>query len=456
MTALASCSNRRNHKEPYSPTSRLLGYHVNLPNTLTRLAEQGAVSRADLQSVLEANKAWFQGRKRVETQPFMGPGSRPGADANSVRKLVLDQGHGNGLNLRGKDLAWANLTRSTEQYEDLFGFQMDGAVLSGLCQPGFKGAYKREDGQVVWRSFTDLHDANMLGAELRLADLSCADLREALLLGADLTQANLRSTDLYGADLRWAEFVGTDLTNADVGRANLAGVLYEPLAGALPEITSFISARNISSMRWGASPAGLMELREAFKKSGLRDQERAMTFAIRRSGRLRAAREGVFSRFQAVSSLVLFEWTTGYGMYPWRALIVLVGLIPAFAVPYGVALFVTGRSGIWALRMKDAVHSSAKSRAKRVSMKTATTGGVAKRTYALFRAMRIALYFSVLSAFRVGFREANIGEWIERLQSREYVLRATGWVRTMAGFQSLISVYLLAMWSLTLFGRPFD
>jgi hypothetical protein len=29
-------------------------------------------------------------------------------------------------------------------------------------------------------------------------------------------------------------------------------------------------------------------------------------------------------------------------------------------------------------------------------------------------------------------------------------------VRTVAGFQSLTSVYLLALWAITFFGNPFD
>jgi len=67
----------------------------------------------------------------------------------------------------------------------------------------------------------------------------------------------------------------------------------------------------------------------------------------------------------------------------------------------------------------------------------------------------IGLYFSLLSAFSLGWRELNVGMWIARVQSREYVLRATGWVRTVSGIQSLLSVYLLALWVLTYFGRPF-
>ena len=33
---------------------------------------------------------------------------------------------------------------------------------------------------------------------------------------------------------------------------------------------------------------------------------------------------------------------------------------------------------------------------------------------------------------------------------------ATGWPRSVAGLQSLLSIYLLALWVLTYFGRPFD
>lgn len=38
---------------------------------------------------------------------------------------------------------------------------------------------------------------------------------------------------------------------------------------------------------------------------------------------------------------------------------------------------------------------------------------------------------------------------------REYDLKAVGWARTVSGFQSLLSVYMLALWVLTYFGRPF-
>jgi len=72
------------------------------------------------------------------------------------------------------------------------------------------------------------------------------------------------------------------------------------------------------------------------------------------------------------------------------------------------------------------------------------------------RMLRLSLYFSLLSAFYLGWGELSVGTWISRLQMREYNLRATGWVRTFCGLQSLLSVYMLALWVLTYFGRPFE
>jgi hypothetical protein len=73
-----------------------------------------------------------------------------------------------------------------------------------------------------------------------------------------------------------------------------------------------------------------------------------------------------------------------------------------------------------------------------------------------FKAIKTGFFFSFLSAFSIGWREINIRNWIVRLQRQEYILRATGWVRTVSGLQSLISIYLLSLWILTYFGRLFE
>jgi hypothetical protein len=64
------------------------------------------------------------------------------------------------------------------------------------------------------------------------------------------------------------------------------------------------------------------------------------------------------------------------------------------------------------------------------------------------------MFFSLMSAFNIGFRDANFGRWLELLTQRECDLKAVGWARTATGFQSVASVYLIALWVLTYFGRP--
>jgi len=56
---------------------------------------------------------------------------------------------------------------------------------------------------------------------------------------------------------------------------------------------------------------------------------------------------------------------------------------------------------------------------------------------------RAALFFSLMSAFNIGFHEINFGIWLPKLTKREYNLKAVGWARTVPGFQSLLSVYLI-------------
>jgi len=73
-----------------------------------------------------------------------------------------------------------------------------------------------------------------------------------------------------------------------------------------------------------------------------------------------------------------------------------------------------------------------------------------------WQAIGWAAYFSLLSAFQIGYREFSVGSWLTRAQPRNFALESTGWVRTVSGIQSLLSVYLLAIWLLTYFGRPFQ
>jgi len=119
-------------------------------------------------------------------------------------------------------------------------------------------------------------------------------------------------------------------------------------------------------------------------------------------------------------------------------------LIPFFGLIYYIAIATAAKDGIWKVWIKDRIRMD--------------LGGIEPTKFSGrgLKAIAFSLYFSLLSAFSIGWRELNVGNWITKIQPHEYSLRPTGWVRTASGIQSLLSVYLLALWILTFFGRPFQ
>jgi hypothetical protein len=69
--------------------------------------------------------------------------------------------------------------------------------------------------------------------------------------------------------------------------------------------------------------------------------------------------------------------------------------------------------------------------------------------------LRASMFFSLMSAFNIGFRDINFGRWLRLLTRQEFDIKAVGWARVISGWQSLIGVFLIALWVLTYFGRPF-
>ena len=182
----------------------------------------------------------------------------------------------------------------------------------------------------------------------------------------------------------------------------------------------------------------LVSLRRAFNDAGYRRQERAITYAIKR------AEMQQMGGIERTFNFVLFDQTTKWGMSPWRALLILGVNILLFTFPYIIALRIHSTDGIWRVWVDTRVR--------------ADLGGSEpeKIQTGWWKALGIGFYFSILSSFHIGWRDLNVGSWIARVQRREYALRATGWIRTVSGCHSLISVYLLAIWALTYFGRPFE
>jgi len=90
-----------------------------------------------------------------------------------------------------------------------------------------KWLINEDGGERANLSDADLRGANLSWANLREANLSEADLRGANLSwanlrGADLREADLREANLRGANLSWANLRGADLREADLREADLS------------------------------------------------------------------------------------------------------------------------------------------------------------------------------------------------------------------------------------------
>jgi Pentapeptide repeats (8 copies) len=263
----------------------------------------------------------------------------------------------------------------------------------------------------------------------------------------DTWRANRCQAKLNKANLQEAILAEANLQGANLAGANLANAVYEPNLEKFPILWTLLNPDNhLERLVFYNSPAGLIALREAFKKAGMRTQERQVTYAIERTRRLKAWnpfwedkrpwREKLAGKSESLFSYVLFELPSHYGMAPERALWGLLGMIPGFALFYWIALqHGSGHSGLWMIVPTDRLtRGRGHERVVRIRPQTAKTWR--ERLRGESRMLRTGLYFSLLSAFHLGWREFNVGTWIARMQPREYTLRATGWVRTCNGLQS--------------------
>jgi hypothetical protein len=204
-----------------------------------------------------------------------------------------------------------------------------------------------------------------------------------------------------------------------------------------------------------------MELRAAYKSVSMRYMERLVTNLVKTEDQRANWKAGGWASIGSVLSLILFDWTSAYGLAPQRPLNILLSSILVFALIYWLGMRTgwkdTEICAVW--QTKLATSSDKKGIKKGVhgldGYYKIRLGE--KNLRSEVRLLRVALHLSILSAFHIGWKEFDIGMWIKQLQRRNYSLEVSrGWMRTLCGFQSLMSVYLVALWAITQFGRPFE
>jgi len=159
------------------------------------------------------------------------------------------------------------------------------------------------DSATITRSklaFTELQEAALSHASLIRCDLS----------HANLSSANLTGTKLNGSNLSGANLKGTRLAGADFSATNLSGAIFE--ADTLPDARLISQADSLSFLTYSSYPGALLELREAFKDGGYKDQCDQITAALQRK-----ATSSVGPVEQQFRKLA-FEYTCEYGLAPTR------------------------------------------------------------------------------------------------------------------------------------------
>jgi uncharacterized protein YjbI with pentapeptide repeats len=313
----------------------------------------------------------------------------------------------------------------------------------------------------------NLKFANLEGANLASADLTGADLEWANLNNADLTDTNLEDATLISASLVGARLQQTILANADFMNANLANAIYQPKLNSLPGLIGFLGANNFNRIKFenfNSSRAALTELRNAYMTLGIRSMEHSITAVIKHNDVLDGWAAGGWSGVESTLGYVFFYLSCNYGAAPVRPIEILLVSILLFAIPYRLSIAIANRHAgiiaIWTPKRFSHWNKITKIHNSPFMLSKQLTDSMVQKNKHKFiqqiRLWRLAIFFSLLSTFSIGWREINVGNWISHLQAREYTLKGKGWVRALAGFQSLLSAYLVVLWIVCYFGRPFE
>jgi len=357
--------------------------------------------------------------------------------------------------LADADLVKSDLRQAILTHADLNHAQLMRAKLSGAN-------LERANLSFANLNYAALRWTNLSSANLESANFTRTDMSHAKLAGAKLIKTNLTHANLSHADLERADLNGSRLHRADFTNANLNQAHYQPELGHLPNIIAFANSRNFRNMQFelGAGIAALAELRQAYSELRMRQMERQINAMLKVKDMHAAWEHGGWGYLEATLNYLLFYVTSDYGADPGGPLRIFLLFIILFMLPYSFALRYPTKKNlievIWPARHLLAKPSSDKKRILHKVLTYRSAATTAKAIKESFRLIRIAFFFSTLSAFQLGYSDLNVSNWIMRMQTRDYRLHGHGWVRVVSGAQAVLSAYLIVLWALTYFARPFE
>jgi len=335
--------------------------------------------------------------------------------------------------------------------------------------------------------YADLTGATLTGANLFRAHLQHAEIFCAALDKTNLSEANLSSANLTGSTLRSASLASTIFDNeSDFQDVNLEGTAFEPQS--LPSSANVHYALNLELLTFRYRQNQLIELRKRLRDAA-DEKEKNVTYAIKRrqaelawerctgsdaaevsrgwqpdpeARRLWASRSfvriGSYCIAYAFNRIGL-DLTIQYGMNPARPLVLIAMFWAIFAIVYTWFIRRSTLSRIHYVRKRELRHGTVTLDVPIRPKPLTVPKGMAKwRVLASREAYiwRLAALFSLMAALNLGFKGVDFGRWLRMLTKREYELKPVGWIRTLSGIQSLLSVFLLALFIYSAFGHPFS
>lgn len=308
-------------------------------------------------------------------------------------------------------------------------------------------------------------------ASLDEANFRGSDLTGSIFLGASLKKASFDFWSPNGekrpTNLTRVKFLGGDLTGATFSGADMNGVIFEP--DKLPPAYGLSKSRHLEQMTYEDDPSSLLGLRQLFRDGGFAEQDSQITFAIQNTKRIHLGQQcrwlshergAGFGSCISYAGLKILYWTCKYGMDLRRPIKIGFYAWLIFAVVFFLFMHHPGPSGLYLAVAKGIVLEQEE--IKNAPQVRSTSLSLVRQPKQLFqwlisewRLFKIAVFFSLINGFTLGFKEADIGRWIRLLPAREFEFRAVGWSRTFAGLQALMMLCLLVIWILCIFGHPF-
>ena len=327
--------------------------------------------------------------------------------------------------------------------------------------------------------------ANMSKVSLKGADLSGVDFLDCNLSSANLRGANLTRTSFLRCNLSDVHFAGATIDTTNFAKSNFSGasfdstsfgfcilygadfsgVIYNPTIP--PKIEELVYALNLDEMSYHFNKSKLVALQKDLEEGGYRQASRDIICALRRN-----ETEGHNFGIRHLE-YVFFDLTSEYGSNLSRLWIIVWSLWLFCSIIYWFFMLFGKRSGVQLiLRVSafapnrepkelnyletlgpDQAISTMLQKNERFQFKDSSERSFRRPMW--LRLIWWSLFFSATCAFNIGFRDINFGRWLRLLTQREFDLKPVGQVRVIAGFQALISVYLIALWVLSFAGTPF-